>query len=314
MQDDFLESSGREGGHTDLGETLRSLSHRARLLLQSYWWILLLCLSIGLLVQAVRVKSMRDAWESSAQLIIQGNIEIQEADRLREVATNFHDNQLHLMTGQWVSERASERVRALHPEIQKDWVSLWAGRKGTTDIFQLVASGGNARYTQAYLAQIIQAYLEFRRQTRLETSDDVMLSIGEELRELDVKIQQIQEAIRRFQQENNTIAIKELSEKAAGRLSELKTRLEDYRTQLRILESFDENVSLDQIQDVVNLDTIESSQNYRNTKRQHQQLLAMKEQFGIYLKPKHPRMMDIEAELEILKPDPDFQSTGLWSD
>ncbi|HOO92604.1 MAG TPA: hypothetical protein PKX94_03990, partial [Opitutales bacterium] len=121
---------------------------------------------------------MRDAWESSAQLIIQGNIEIQEADRLREVATNFHDNQLHLMTGQWVSERAAERVRALHPEIEKDWVSLWAGRKGTTDIFQLVASGGSARYTQAYLAQIIQAYLEFRRQTRLETSDDVMLSIG----------------------------------------------------------------------------------------------------------------------------------------
>lgn len=300
MQDDFLESSGREGGHTDLGETLRSLFHRVRLLLQSYWWILLLCLSIGLLIQGFRVRSMRDAWESSAQLIIQGNIEIQEADRLREVATNFHDNQLHLMTGQWVSERAAERVRALHPEIEKDWVSLWAGRKGTTDIFQLVASGGSARYTQAYLAQIIQAYLEFRRQTRLETSDDVMLSIGEELRELEVKIQQGQESIRRFQQENNTVAIKELSEKAAGRLSELKTRLEDYRTQLRILESFDEDVSLDQIQDVVNLDTIESSQNYRNTKRQYQQLLAMKEQFGIYLKPKHPKMMDIEAELEIL--------------
>ena len=87
----------------------------------------------------------------------------------------------------WVKNRAVERVRALHPEVEAGWVNLSAMRKGTTDVFLLSAVGEKPLYTQYFLDQAIEAYLESRRQSRLETSDDVMLSIDEELRELDVE-------------------------------------------------------------------------------------------------------------------------------
>jgi polysaccharide biosynthesis transport protein len=302
MDDDFLGDNNNSDSQirSDLGDTIRKLTYRLRSLLASYWWILLLCASFGLAIKAMQVRQMKDSYVSYAQLMIQGQIEISEGDRMREVATNFHENQLHLMLRPWVRQRAAERVKALHPDVDVGWVNLSAQRKGSTDIFLLSVSGEKPLYTQYYLDQAIEAYLESRRQSRLETSDDVMLSIDEELRELDIEIDQTQKGIRRFQEKNNTVAIRELSESATKNLTDVNARMEDYRTELRILESFKEDASLDQIQDVINLDTLQSTQNYRDTKRQYQNLLGMKQTFGIYLKPKHPKMIDIEDNLEIL--------------
>lgn len=302
MDDDFLRDSENTSTqtNTDLGDTIRKLSYRIKSLLASYWWILLLCTSLGFALKALQVRQMKDSYVSHAQLMIQGQIEISEGDRMREVATNFHDNQLHLMLRPWVKQRAVERVKALHPEVKGGWVHLSAYRKGTTDIFLLSASGEKAIYTQYFLDQAIEAYLESRKQSRMETSDDVMLSIDEELRTLDVEIDQTQKEIRGFQERNNTAAIRELSESASSNLTTVKARMEDYRTELRILDSFKGNMSLEQIQDIINLDTLQSTQNYRDTKRQYQNLLGMKQMFGLYLKPKHPKMIDINDNLEIL--------------
>lgn len=302
MEDDFLadENQSRGTGNADLGDTIRKLMYRLKSLLASYWWILLLCTSIGFALQSLHVRGMKDSYQSVAQLMIQGQIEISEGDRMREVATNFHENQLHLMLRPWVKQRAVERVKALHPEVDVGWVQLFAQRKGTTDIFLLSASGEKPIYTQYFLDQAIEAYLESRRQARLETSDDVTLSIDEQLRELDIEIELTQNEIRRFQEDNNTAAITELSASATTQLASIQTRMEDYRTELRILESFDENASLEQIQDVINLDALQSTQRYRDTKRQYQNVLGMKEVFGIHLKPKHPKMIDINDDLEVL--------------
>ncbi len=301
MDEDFLrESDPQSGANTDLGDSIRKVTYRLKGLLASYWWILLLTASLGFGLKALQVRNMKDSYESHAQLMIQGQIEISEGDRMREVATNFHDNQLHLMLRPWVKTRASERVRALHPEVQPGWVNLRAGRKGTTDIFLLTAVGEKPVYTQYFLDQAIEAYLESRRQSRIDTSDDVMLSIDEELRELDIEIEQTRKEIRFFQEENNTAAIKELSQDATTQLTAVTARMEEYRTELRIFETFDENASLDQIQDVINLDTLQSTRNYRESKNRYQNLLAMKETFGVYLKPKHPKMIDINDDLEEL--------------
>ena len=301
MDDDFL-GGGSDDLQTkaDLGDSIRKLTYRLKSLLASYWWILLLCTSVGFAITSLQVRKMKDSYSSYAQLMIQGQIEISEGDRMREVATNFHENQLHLMLRPWVKQRAAERVRALHPDVSVGWVNLNASRKGNTDIFLLSANGEKALYTQYFLDQAIEAYLESRRQSRLETSDDVMLSIDEELRELDIEIDQTQKDIRRFQEKNNTAAIRELSQSATENLTTVNARMEDYRTELRILESFNEDASLDQIQDVINLDTLQSTQNYRDTKRQYQNLLGLKETFGIYLKPKHPKMIEINDNLEVL--------------
>lgn len=301
MDEDFLsENDSQSASNADLGDTIRKVTYRLKGLLLSYWWILLLMASLGFALKALQVRNMKDSYESHAQLMIQGQIEISEGDRMREVATNFHDNQLHLMLRPWVKNRASERVRALHPEVQPGWVNLHAQRKGTTDIFLLSAVGEKPVYTQYFLDQAIEAYLESRRQSRLETSDDVMLSIDEELRELDIEIDQTRKEIRLFQEDNNTAAIRELSQDATSQLTAVTSKTEDYRTQLRILESFDEGASLDQIQDVIDLDALQSTQNYRDTKRRYQDLVAMKETLGIYLKPKHPKMIDINDDLEVL--------------
>ena len=301
MDEDFLsEDDSQSRSNADLGDTIRKVTYRLKGLLLSYWWILLLMASLGFALKALQVRNMKDSYESHAQLMIQGQIEISEGDRMREVATNFHDNQLHLMLRPWVKTRAVERVRALHPEVDPGWVNLNAQRKGTTDVFLLSAVGEKPIYTQYFLDQAIEAYLESRRQSRLETSDDVMLSIDEELRELDIEIDQTRKEIRLFQEDNNTAAIKELSQDATTQLTVVTSKMEDYRTELRILESFDENASLDQIQDVINLDTLQSTQNYRDTKRRYQDLMAMKETLGIYLKPKHPKMIDINDDLEVL--------------
>jgi succinoglycan biosynthesis transport protein ExoP len=302
MDEDFLTEDPQtaKAENTDLGDTIRKVAYRVRSLLVSYWWILLLCCSLGFAFKALQVRNQKDSYESRAQLMIQGQIEISEGDRMREVATNFHDNQLHLMLHPRVKQRAVERVRALHPEVDAGWVNLYAQRKGSTDIFLLSAVGEKPLYTQYFLDQAIEAYLESRRQSRLETSDDVMLSIDEQLRELEIEIDQTREEIRKFKEENNTAAIREFSESATSQLTDVSARIEDYRTQLRILESFDEHSSLEQIQDVINLDTLQSTQNYRETKRQYQNLMALKETLEVYLKPKHPKMIDIADDLEVL--------------
>jgi polysaccharide biosynthesis transport protein len=303
MEDDFSgdEQKGSGNARDDLGDTIRKLVYRFKSIFSSYWWILLLGTTVGLAVKALQTRDMKDSWESQAQLMIQGQIEISEGDRMREVATNFHDNQLHLMRQPRIRQRALDRVRALHPGLEQGWVNLNAQRNGTTDIFVLTAVGEKPVFTQMFLDQAIEAYLESRRQVRLETSDDVLLSLEEELRELDVNIELTQLEIRRFQETNNTAAVRELSESAKANLTEVTARMEDLRTQQRIMDSFDQNVSLEQIGDVVNLDGLQSTQNYREARRQYQNLVALKETFGIYLKPKHPKMIDINADLEGLE-------------
>jgi polysaccharide biosynthesis transport protein len=304
MMDDDLLGDGETGGgapKTDLGDTIRKLVYRMKSILSSYWWILLLCTTVGLAIKALQTREMRDSFESSAQLMIQGQIEISEGDRMREVATNFHDNQLHLMRQPRIRQRALDRVRALHPGVDAGWVHLNAQRQGSTDVFLLTAVGEKPVFTQLFLDQAIEAYLESRRQVRLETSDDVLLSLDEELRELDVNIELTQLEIRRFQETNNTAAVRELSESSKANLTEVTARMEDLKTQLRIMESFDSNASLEQINDVVNLDGLQSTQSYRDARRQYQNLVALQETFSIYLKPKHPKMIDIHADLEVLE-------------
>jgi capsular exopolysaccharide synthesis family protein len=302
MDDDLLSFSDEDAVSkpADMGDTIRKVAYRLKSLLYAYWWILILGAVAGLLVKALEVRKLKDSYESYAQLMIQGQIEISEGDRMREVATNFHDNQLHLMRQASVKQRAIERVRALHPDVVAGWVELSADRNGTTDVFFLSARGDKPLYTQLFLDQLIEAYLESRRQVRLETSDDVLLSIDEELRELEVSIELTQEEIRRFQHQNNTVAIRELSESATANLTEVTARMEDLRTQQRIMDSFNESASLEQIQDVVNLEALQSTQNFRDTQRQYQNLLALKDTLGIYLRPKHPRMIDISSDLEML--------------
>ena len=144
----------------------------------------------------------------------------------------------------------------------------------------------------------------FKKETRSATSESTLLAIHAQLLVLEEVIETGENAIVEFQKRNNLVFIQEQGSTAGSSLARLKNRLAAMKSQLRELVSLsleqhleERNLSGEQ-NELVQVSVLQTSDNYKEAKLQYDRLIAERDGFSIYLKPKHPKMINFRLEIE----------------
>lgn len=296
--DNFFASELDEAsGSMDWGERLRRLFFESKRLLAVWWWILLLTIAAGIGWQAYLELNRDPVYVSQANMMVSGRFALPD-NVYREELSNFFGTQISLMLSARVQQNAKERVLMLDPDIAQSWVSLSVSQRPDASIFQLRAEGGRPEFTQKFLDAVMEEYQTFRREMRSETTETTLLSVTEQLYRLEEEIETQENTVVDFQKENNLVFLKEQDSSAGAYLARLTTQQAELKTNLLMLENLKPGDIGTFTADQSALIQAESVALLDQTRQEWTQLKAELEEYSLYLKPKHPKIINLELNIE----------------
>ena len=311
----------------DYTELLQQVFYRAKIVLRRYWWVIPSAIALGISFKAVEGFVKEPFYKSTSQMIVSGRIALPENDVYAEERDNFFGTQIELMLSDQVQARAVERIRLMDPDLhdaltateayQADGLGaldVEADVKRDTSIFALKAYTPHAEYTKAYLDAVMEEYINRRVEMRSKTSERTYDAIVAQLKVLEAEVNAGEDAIVEFQQRNNIVFIQEQGSAASTYLAELKRELAELNTESRVLSSIlsegaeRQGLLLDQLQGrgdasstssgSFNRGSTEGTQKNVLGKEQLEVLHAQLEEFSIYLKPRHPKIIGLKSQIE----------------
>jgi capsular exopolysaccharide synthesis family protein len=293
-------------GDFDWSEMMHSWFFKGRIAFQRMWWVFLLTIAIGIAFQAYKGWQQTPIYQSRAKMIVDGQIVLADksAAQYNEVYANFYGTQTQLMTSTLVRQKAAERVRALHPEYKPCQVTLNVSQSKDANIFNLAAWGTEGNYTQAYLDAVMDEYLLFKRDRRANKAQDTVYSLQENLIDYQRQIEELEQQKLDFQKKNNIVFVQEQGNTAGAQLASLKDKQSQLKTQLRLLEEIDldrfveEGLPPGDEQALVESVLSQTDDEYSKASRALERLRAEMDEFSIYMKPKHPKIIDLKREIE----------------
>lgn len=306
MEDPFSEEKSKQ---FDWGEFLLTTYFRVLKLLRKHWWILLACISVGITVQAYLKLKEEPIYRSMARLMVRGQIDIPESGIYQEEYVRFYNTQIDLMQSPRVRSEAYNRVSALYPEMERQPVQLRAYVAPETSIFVIQASSPDPVFTKRYLDAVLESYINFRRDMRSQTSEEAYLSISEQLISLEEEIENQEEVVVGFKKKNNVAFIQDRVEAIGQRLLRLNNDLADLQSEFRLLSTLPLEQQLEgAIGSELAVNSGEGSDNtialisgnpdFIEAKNLLNKLEAEYREFSRYLKPRHPKIIQLESEIE----------------
>lgn len=301
-KDDF--QLDEESSTVDWSERFHAYLYLAKQLLKKYWWIVILTTGLGVSFQVYRAVQIKPTYSSNAVIMLsQFTANIGNADALREQYANWFGNQALILSSADVRRAAEERVKQFHPELKPVGVNIQPSQIPETTAIQVWAHSDSREYTQLYLDAVIDEYMNRRQQMKGETSDVALTALTERLLALEDEIAAKEEAVVDFQKKNNLSSIKEQREKAGTNVAQLRARQADFRTQIRLLDTLGIDYELRSPDLLSQRERLsgDAAANYHRTLESLNQLRAELDEFSHYLKPRHPKIISINREIERTK-------------
>jgi succinoglycan biosynthesis transport protein ExoP len=210
--------------------------HRWKQLLKRRWWIPLLTVSLALAYEGWVLSQKATLYQSVGQLIVNPRLTTPEANQYQEDMATMYATQRDLLQGEQVKQRARNLISLEHPTLSGE-VDVSVSIRPRTSIFEVVGTGTNPEYTQQFVNALMKEFIASERERRVDQSADTLVSFGEELKQLRKEIDAHEAELQAFIQKENMAFWETQREEAVRYLSELKTRREALRTELRRLEN-----------------------------------------------------------------------------
>src|SRR5438067_7059942 len=291
----------------------RILVFRYLAMFRKKWWILLLTISMGLCVGAWFVSQLPPSFMSVGRMMVSGQIRLTEGAVYSEELVNFFGTQVELMQSGEVRQRALARVQALHPELPVEQVKLEVGQLKATSIFLMKATGQSPLFTRAYLDACMEEYINAKKEMRSQKSETTTTAIADELVRLEKEMRVEEDEMHDFQKENNIGFLHEEGNSAAVYLAQLNRQMADLKTEYNLLDMLDLDQNLERQQTNTTSASAPNKQSdstlasfgplgeYQKAKQQLQLLNAQQEDFGRYLRPKHPTMVALNGQIRVME-------------
>ena len=214
---------------------------RYRLLLRSRWWFLLLCISIGVCIQAYRVSTEPVDYTSYAKLAAGGRVNVGNVPMLRDqgYTQDFFGTQIEILQSSEVRRRALDRMSSLHPDLEQSRVQVTVNQARGSSILNVSATGEDPRYTQRYLDALLQEYIIFRRDMREASGSMTLNKIAEQLVRFERNLNQEEAILEDFLHKNSLLVINEGQNTAAQYLAGLTAERSQLQRELQLLSMLD---------------------------------------------------------------------------
>ncbi len=290
------------------------------------WWVLAICVALALGADVIYIRFAPPKFVSIGQMIVNIKLNIQQGSLYTEELGNFLGTQTALMQGQEVVGRAQDRASNQFPAAAGQPVALQVTVLPKTTIFILRATGRNPDYTKAFLQGCMEEYGNLKKGMAEHTSDTTIAGLTDQMLRLEPEMTKIDDQLAAFLATNNVALLQEATSVGAY-LTALYEEIAEAQAQLELLNSMtlDQNLLLEQDHGPMlaapaqtaaagtanNLPVMDGMENqsdllagntigmeYLFVKQQILLLKADQERFAQYLKPQHPRMVELSLEIE----------------
>ncbi|RYD77154.1 MAG: hypothetical protein EOP84_15885, partial [Verrucomicrobiaceae bacterium] len=293
--------------------------YRFRTLIARQWWILALTISLGLAFQGWKVYKKERLFESTSQLSVREELNLQEVQKFRSQDDTFAGLTLNMLRSPVVLERARQRVRLESPELNGPTPDISTSIIPRTPIFVVSGTGANGEYTRAFVDAVVKEFRALKQEQRESTLGQVSTGLDDQADRLRAELKQQQSELQSFVTKNNMPFWTEQARQSAEFLSSLKTRQAQLQTELQRLEELtpdqllvsppmaraqpgggagagtggatgqDPNFAVELYQ-----------QHLQTTQQLIQRQAELAERSRVW-KPKHPRLQAIQADVERLQ-------------
>jgi capsular exopolysaccharide synthesis family protein len=305
--------------------------HRYKKLFCTYWWILVLTIGVAEGIQWYLLTQAKPSFVSIGRMIVNVKLDIPQAKTYSEELNNFFGTQMELMKSDSVVNRVKLRLQSTGPIPQDSWVEIKPSLSPKTSIFNLVATGGDARFTQEFLQATMEEYINLKRDLIVNASDATKSSLREELARMSLELQKSKAAVLNYQASNSVVFVAQNGgNSAAEYLAKLTQRLAERKSALQLLQTMTLDENLERQRGSFNaqgsLPQANSGQNsapqtnsitgftdsnapdmpaslggfeaaYLQAKQQIVLLKAKRANLSEYLRPKHPDIVALDDEI-----------------
>jgi capsular exopolysaccharide synthesis family protein len=246
---------------------------------------------------------------------------------------NFYPTQVALMKSSATINQAMDRVSQLHPEVNPDPMpNVDANLELRAAIFDLQVISTDPDYAKLLLDAVMDTYLDTKRQLKRRMTGEDEAAIAEMINKLGNEITNDEQALVEFQKNNSVVGIEEQSGAAASYLVSLTQELARTQKEYDYLSLVDKDPLANKVPDatpdanaaansgvgsVIDSSPGEAAQNAANNPSPAQanafeqnteiineqqdkvdKLRIERAQFGVYLKDAHPKMKNLQDQID----------------
>jgi polysaccharide biosynthesis transport protein len=283
--------------------------------LLKYWWLPILTLILSVSASVVYVLRMPPTYVSVGRLWETEKLRLSEGAAFTEDLQNFYGTQIELLQ--------SDRMRRLVLDTQPTntiprnaegkplSVKVKVRQQPKSTVFVLTAASANGEYAQRYLDSLMAVFQTYRKSIRQNVSGNTFASISDQVKRLETELKADQDALATFQQTNNLAILQEEGTISGGFLARLKTQLSEYQLESQLLdatalEQESANLSATNATPYL-LESLRSSgsggsatggADRQTAFKEFEMLKVQREKFSKFFKPKHPKMVRLDADIE----------------
>ncbi len=229
-------NSGRNGHEANFRLTAMVPRRRFLSYLRERWWVVLATLVIFLGVVLTYETIRTPTYSSFAQLYLSGDAALNPTVGISaEESLNYFGTQIELLKSSRLQGAVYDRLGIAIKPDKKPPVEFSVVQPLKTSLLTMQATGADPALVQRFLQTLIDEYLAYKKETRLSSSEDLLISITEQVTRKDKDLQADQDKWAEFQRTNNVAVLEEEGKSAGLYLAELNLQLAKLRLEQKLL-------------------------------------------------------------------------------
>lgn len=291
-------------------QNLLNRLHRYRRVFLKRWWVFALCVATAIAVQGYLVSIKPPLFQSFAKILIGGSVQLTtSAGGVRDPQVEFVGTLVELIRSGEVRRRANDRLQTLHPEMKASAVSLDVTKATGALILICSASGSDAKYTERFLRAVTDEFVAYRKDLRSTKADMTVTKLADQIAQMERQISVIDQDLVEFQKKQNVVVAEfegnSLAKDVVKKKLELSTIKSEYdviglltpEQQIERLDALDRRVAAVDKDGAGKVDSLAGKSEYQAALQQIALLKADRDDLARYLKPKHPKIINLNDEI-----------------
>jgi capsular exopolysaccharide synthesis family protein len=215
----------RNGNGASYQVTMLTPKRRYLSYLRERWWVVMLAMAFTISTMLIYETIRTGKFTSFAQIYLTGNVQLGEGNFFSEEALTYYGTQVELLKSARLQSAAYEKAGIVIPRGGKNPYKIEVVQPLKTSILVLQVTGPDPGLTQNLLAALVDGYLSYKKETRISTSEDLVLSLNDELNQKETTVKELQDKWLAFQRTNNVGALEAEAKSAGLYLSDLDLQL-----------------------------------------------------------------------------------------
>jgi capsular exopolysaccharide synthesis family protein len=203
--------------------------------LRERWWVVLVCLACSLGAVLIYETIRSPSYRAFAQLYVSSDALVSPTGFPTEESQNYFGTQIEMLKSPRLQNAVYEKLAIHSKPGQKSVVDITVTQPMRTSLLNVEATGSDPELVQRFLQTLIAEYLAYKKETRMASSQDLLISITAEVARKSEELDAEQEKWAEFQKTNNVAVLEEDAKSAGMYLSDRNLELAKIRMERKLL-------------------------------------------------------------------------------